>query len=241
MNKQVKYWDIYKVWDHVFLCWDLELWHFQFLESFFQKMEVEFVYSDPPRNKWNAKYWRTHAEKKSNGTVKSREVNFYWSFIPSFFKYVTENSNRLFMEVSEHWKWTDNILSIAEDFWLQKQKERVVYYWAPTTINSYKCCWNPNKIICFSEKGWAPNDLNPSWMKWELMTDHVFSKIHKKWKTVIDFCVWKWMTARMAEKYWMKCVWMELNPYRLGITIDWFEVKCCKPAVFIKNIFETND
>lgn len=103
--------------------------------------------------------------------------------------------------------------------------EWTVYYGAPVTSGDRMAeCRRPNKLLRFAGHSWSGN---PSDMRGEAMTRHVFE--HEPLVAsacglyVADPCVGKGMTARMAQRFDLACLGMELNPKRLLVTLQWLE------------------
>ena len=214
--REIKQKDLFRIEDNYFLCGDLEENHFDIIIKLLKGKNIYMVYSDPPWNKGNARYWRTHAGL-------SREVDFYNNFLPIFFSNV-EILNPIYFFMEVPFKNYERILDIAKQKNFIIKGNWIVYYGASVTLNYIKCCGRPNRIICFSKKE-IPSDFDPIGLKGIALTEYVFSYFHKKNEIVVDPCIGRGMTSRIAYKYNMHCYGMELNPKRLELTLQWLEKK----------------
>lgn len=193
--------EIWAAGPHVFLCGDLET---DDIERFIKMIPrpVHMVYTDPPWNAGNAKYWRTHA-----GMSRDVDINNLWSCICEIIQQL--NAEEVFIEQSVR-NWHDFEKIAAKHNLPSLTGKWVVFYGSPH---------KPNILLRFAET--ERQGFNPSGLHGEAMTDYVFRCVAQPGKIVVDPCVGKGMTARMAHKYGMICYGMELNPKRLAVTLDW--------------------
>ena len=211
----------YQIGNHLFMCGDImqaKTW-----EAFARCLprKIYLVYSDPPWNPGNEKYWRTHAG------IKQPRSHTYVDFVHNFLNIVEKVSpSHLFVEQSVHgkkdYKWY--VEQVQKHCLPKFDKAWTCYYGAPVSISDKHetQCRRPNKLLHFGENVLL---LNPTGMRGSEMTRHVFSHVGKKGSGVLDPCVGKGMTARMAHETGMTCYGIEINPKRLAVTIKWLEKK----------------
>lgn len=178
---------------------------------------VELVYSDPPWNPGNRKYWRTKADADHDGS--------YGSFLDTWCELVGEciqgrETRHVFTEQSYDDDHRSSFLNTVEwtDAWtLPLQDQFKVFYGSPGSRSRQ----NPNMLLHFSE---TPLATDPSGLDGEPMTIRACAGIDADpGATVFDPCIGKGMTSRMALYYQWDCVGTEINPKRLGKTITWLE------------------
>lgn len=206
---QVALGNVWKAGPHTFLCGDLET---NDKERFIEILNkpVSLVYTDSPWSAGNAKYWRTHA-----GMSRQVDIENLWGCLCDVIQ--RSGAKEVFIEQGvKHWR---DFVSIAIKYKIPPlSKKWVVYYNNPA---------RPNILIRFAET--ERQGFDPTGLKNEPMTDYVFQHIAQPGGVVIDPCIGKGMTARMAHRYGMVCYGMELNPKRLAATLDWlskyYEVK----------------
>lgn len=177
--------------------------------------EVPLVYSDPPWNPGNASYWRTHA---GLGACKS-----YDDLMDKWCSIVCECQRRgtkdVFIEQSKIDKHKNMFLEAVErcgDKWkLPLIEEWKVFYGSPGSASVR----NLNVLLHF---GTDYLKTDPTGMDGEPMTIRVCSGLHlSSGATVVDPCIGKGMTSRMAHYFEWDCVGNELNPKRLEKTVQW--------------------
>lgn len=199
--------DIWKAGPHKFSCFDIEKVDVSDVMNI--PSEVHMVYSDPPWNAGNARYWRTFS--KLDGEIGNKVD--WGMFIDAFCKQVSSvRAFNVFVEQSKKHIDVNIKRMIANEF--------------PAYINKWDVFYNtihPNVLIYFSDFGHFTGD--PSGMKNTAMTRHVFENIAEAGKIVFDPCVGLGMTARMAHEFDMICYGNELNPTRLKKTLEWFGKK----------------
>lgn len=221
--------DIYQIKDDFFLCGDIhEDEDFQVFQKYIPK-NVYLVYSDPPWNKGNHKYWRTHA-----GISTPAELTF------------EKFTDRVFLITSgfcpEHYFFEHTCHGKQNYEWfIEKSKGKIknfdkhwtCYYGAPVSISDTHetRCRRPNKLLHFGKE---INNLNPEGLRGSDMTRHVFSFAAKQGEYVFDCCVGKGMTSRIAYEFGMKCIGIEINPKRLEITVKWLEKKTKTTAKLLR-------
>lgn len=175
-----------------------------------------FVYSDPPWNPGNEKYWRRHAS--ASGT------SGYDNFLDSWFEivslFVDCGGRHIFAEQSVIPKHRKMFIDAMDRSGLAVPllNEYTVHYGSPGSAS----CRRPNTLFHFGD---VPITTDPSGMHGEPMTIRVCAGIEDKppGSTVIDPCIGKGMTSRMAHYFGWNCIGTELNPKRLSKTVGWLE------------------
>ncbi len=168
--------------------------------------EVDFVYSDPPWNPGNEKYWRTHA--------KTGESSGYDAFLMAWCRVVVAfNPSKVLVEQSANWEHANQLIAATAmcDGW----RWPLLEHWQI----EYSRPARPNRLLHF---GWRRLATDPSGMTGEKMTLRVFDglPLHPG-MTVGDPCMGKGTTSRVAHHYGLNCVGTEMNPTRLEVTISW--------------------
>lgn len=180
---------------------------------------VDMVYSDPPWDPGNRKYWRTHAEADHEGT--------YDDFLDSWCGLVGEcvqerGTEHVFTEQSFNDEPRQMFLDAVErtEAWtLPLTGEFKVFYGSPGSRSRQ----NPNMLLHFGDDGLT---TDPSGLDGEPMTIRACAGVDvPPGSTVYDLCMGKGMTSRMALYYQWDCIGTEINPKRLGKTITWLERK----------------
>jgi len=180
---------------------------------------VEMVYSDPPWNPGNRKYWRTHADADHEGT--------YGSFLDTWCGLVGEcisqrDTEYVFTEQS----YDDddrvsflNTVRMTNSWTLPLQDQFKVFYGSPGSRSRQ----NPNMLLFYGDE---PLRTDPTGLDGEPMTIRACAGVDvDPGATVFDPCIGKGMTSRMALYYQWNCIGTEINPKRLGKTITWLERK----------------
>ncbi|WP_330633686.1 hypothetical protein [Halocatena halophila] len=180
---------------------------------------VEIVYSDPPWDPGNRKYWRTHADAEHDGDY-DRFLDAWCGIIGEC---IEERGTRFVC--SEQSNDDDNrqlMLDAVErtSTWtLPLKGEYTVYYGSPGSRSRQR----PNKLLYFGEEELA---TDPSGLDGEPMTIRACAGLDvEPGSTVFDPCMGKGMTSRMALYYQWDCFGTEINPKRLGKTLTWLERK----------------
>lgn len=179
--------------------------------------QISVVYSDPPWNPGNATYWRTHAGKK--------KCESYERFLDSWITVVIECINRgasdIFCEQSSNEKHRMMFMNAVSKYGKQWPfillEEWTVFYGSPGSASVRR----PNTLLHFGSKKIS---TNPEGMAGEPMTIRVCAGIDAppgSW--VIDPCMGKGMTSRMAHYFDWNVVGVELNQKRLAYTVKWLE------------------
>lgn len=176
---------------------------------------VEIIYSDPPWNPGNSRYWRTHAGKQPGD---------YGNLLHEWCRIVSEcvtsrGLKHLFCEQSvndQHRQmFFDALKDQGLDWELPFLEEWTVYYGSPGSISVR----HPNKLLHFGKKRIL---TDPTDMAGEPMTIRVFAGLGLDPGTwVLDPCMGKGMTSRMAHYFDLNCVGVELNEKRLEKTLQW--------------------
>lgn len=180
---------------------------------------VELVYSDPPWDSGNRKYWRTKADTDHDGS--------YDAFLDAWCGLVGEcirdrGTEHVFTEQSfndEPRQQFFDAIDRAEDWTLPLDDQFKVFYGSPGSRSRQ----NPNMLLHFSE---TELQTDPTGLDGEPMTIRACAGADAgPGSTVFDLCMGKGMTSRMALYYQWDCVGTEINPKRLGKTITWLERK----------------
>lgn len=178
---------------------------------------IELVYSDPPWNPGNRKYWRTKAEADHDGS--------YGWFLDIWCGLVGEciqehGTRHVFTEQSyddDHRSSFLNTVRMTESWDLPLQDRFTVFYGSPGSRSRQ----NPNMLLHFAD---TPLQTDPSGLDGEPMTIRACAGVDVGPEaTVFDPCIGKGMTSRMALYYQWDCIGTEINPKRLGKTITWLE------------------
>lgn len=174
---------------------------------------IDIVYSDPPWNPGNEKYWRTHA-----GATPVDEGG-YDVLLDSWCACIAGTSPaHVFCEQSFNDKHRALFTAAVErcDGWdLPLLEEWTVYYGSPGS----RGCSRPNKLLHF---GHVPITTDPSGLRGQKMTRVVCDGLDlPAGGTIADPCMGKGMTSREAHGHGWHCVGTELNPKRLEKTIAW--------------------
>ncbi len=217
----VKPGELWTAGEHVFYCGDLEAGGFDELRDMLisQPDTSKWVYSDPPWSAGNARYWRTCA-----GLPRRVDMNNFWN---CFCNAIKDVRPRLVV-VEQSVYNPESFMEAAMRHGLPRLAGRwTVYYGAPvTTDGRIVSAGHPNLLLAFSELD-LPVWFNPSMLRGRAVTDYVFKNmldagLINSGDIVVDPCVGKGMTARMAHRYGQICYGLELNPKRLSATLEWF-------------------
>ena len=190
------------------LCGEGGVWLMEQLASL---PRMRLVYSDPPWNPGNAKYWRTHAGDTTR--VAYSELLLAWCKVV-----VASGATDVFCEQSHIDKHRQMLFdAVAETPEFPPLLEQWIVYYGSLG------CIRPNSLLHFGE--W-PISSNPANRCNAAMTREVFlgfPNLAQGW--VLDPCIGKGMTSRMAHQFGMNCLGLELNPKRLAHTLQWLERK----------------
>ena len=175
---------------------------------------VSLVYSDPPWNPGNATYWRTHA-----GAMPCAS---YDRFLDAWVSVVAECQARGTTDVLSEWSANDRHRQMALDAvarnlaWrLPLLEQWTVYYGSPGSASVRR----PNVLLHF---GRMPLTTAPTGMAGEPMTIRACAGLRLapgSW--VVDPCMGKGMTSRMAHYFGWNCVGVEINAKRLAAARAW--------------------
>jgi hypothetical protein len=173
------------------------------------------VYSDPPWNPGNEKWWRRHA-----GAEPPSDYN---ELLDAWCQCVVDCwPEHVFCEQSvndKHRAMFTEAVERCEAWTLPLLEEWTVYYGSPGS----RGCSRPNKLLHF---GHEPLRTDPSELHGIHMTRCVFEGLD--WPdgaTVADPCIGKGMTSRLAHEFGLHCVGTELAEKRLAYTTAWLEKK----------------
>ncbi len=175
---------------------------------------VQTVYSDPPWNPGNASYWRTHAGLEACASYNA----FLDAWIAVVVEAISRGAQDVCTEQSIKKEHCDMLLKRIEanPGWTLPLLERwKVYYGSPNSAG----CRLPNELLHF---GKTPLLTDPEGMRAEPMTIRVCAGLKlQPGATLVDPCMGKGMSSRMAHYFGMNCVGSELNPKRLAVTLEW--------------------
>ena len=183
-----------------------------------QKRPPQLIYSDPPWNPGNEKYWRNHAGA-SESTGYEKFLDAWWKLVVLCEEHGAEhllveqaiNSKHLAM-FSEARERSGSEFALAEEF--------TVYYGSPGAQSVRR----PNVLLHYVAEGVSHPFLytDPTNMAGEPMTIRACAGLQfPPASTVVDFCMGKGMTSRMAHYFDWDCIGVELNEKRLAKTIEW--------------------
>lgn len=162
------------------------------------------VYSDPPWGEGNLKYWRTHNDQCGHPVSWAR-------FLDTLGRVLSESlqpGGHLFLEMGV--RWVDELARAMDAAGFpERSRWNVLYGPASKPL--------PN-VLWYSGPGAA---CDPTGMRGEPMTRHVFDSIAEQGALVFDPCCGKGMTARCAVRAGMRFVGCELNPKRAAVTEEW--------------------
>lgn len=169
------------------------------------------VYSDPPWNPGNEKWWRRHAEASIPES--------YDHLLDAWCKCAAVcEPEHVFCEQSvndKHRALFTAAVDRCEDWTLPLIEEWTVHYGSPGA----RSCIRPNKLLHF---GNSKISTDPSGMRGQPMTHCVVDGIsHDVPWLLIDPCMGKGMTSREAHLHGAHCVGTELNAKRAGFAIKW--------------------
>lgn len=209
--------DVWRVGNGVYVCGDIEEGYLDILDGYLPE-PIDLIYSDPPWNAGNARWWRTHA-----GVELGRTVDWE-AFYDRILDFISGHApQHVFLE-----------MSVANTPWLTDRSAKyglahsgseawTCYYGAPVNVgNGEARVRRPNSLLHFGP--FLPG-LNPEGMRGSEMTRHVFGHAHVFGGTAIDPCIGKGMTARIAHEFGMTSCGLELSPERLAVTLHWLDRK----------------
>jgi len=206
---------VYAAGPHRFVCGDIEDGALERLYSLLPERPA-MVYSDPPWNAGNARYWRTQA-----GLGRAVDWETLWCLIADFTQRTGAPDVWFEMSLSQTETW----LQIVTPYLPPLVGLWQVYYGSPPTVGPYiHCCGRPNNIARFARHTCVPLP-DMTGLKGEAVTNLAFrsSLTDGACGIVVDPCIGKGMTARMACSHGLTCYGAELNPKRLSVTLAWFE------------------
>jgi hypothetical protein len=178
--------------------------------------KVRLVYSDPPWNPGNATYWRTHAGVGPCASYDSFLDR--WTSVVS--KCILQGATDVFTEQSINDKHRDMFISAVqrqESWKLPLVEQWTVFYGSPGSASVRR----PNSLLHF---GSSLLRTDPQNMAGEPMTLRVCAGISAppgSW--IVDPCIGKGMTSRMAVYFSWNCIGIEINAKRLSVTIEWLK------------------
>lgn len=185
------------------------------LERLLHERRCDLVYSDPPWNPGNEKYWRQHA-----GVA---EGNGYAHFLASWCSLVAlcveRGAQHVLCEQSANDAHKQMLLSQMQQrhFPLPLLEEWAVFYGSPGSIS----CRRPNVLLHF---GNTRLTTDPSTMAGEPMTIRACTGLLlSPGSLIVDPCIGKGMTSRMAHYFDWDCLGLELNHARLDKAINWLK------------------
>jgi hypothetical protein len=168
--------------------------------------EVDIVYSDPPWNPGNEKWWRRYAHK--NPPIGYNEFLDSWCQLVSAI-----NPSRIFVEQSVNYKYNGLLFDAIDrcDKWILP----LANSWIPLYGNPKR----PYKLFYF---GSNDLDVDVNGFHGESTTRKIFDSIPNiKNSLIVDPCTGTGMTSRMAHHSYSDFVGIELNEIRLNRAIAW--------------------
>lgn len=173
----------------------------------------DVVYSDPPWNPGNEKYWRNHAQ--------ASESRGYDSFLRAWCDMakvgIEYGAKHVLCEQSANEKHCRMMVDAASraDWGLPLIEQWTVFYGTPGSASVRR----PNVLLHF---GSPRITTDPTGMAGEPMTVRVCAGLRLPQNSrVVDFCMGKGMVSRMAHYFDWDCVGTELNAKRLSKTLEW--------------------
>jgi len=177
--------------------------------------KVSCIYSDPPWNPGNATYWRTMAGLDPCASYHSFQDR--WCDVVS--QCISRGASDVFCEQSantEHQQMFMNAVARQSSWTLPLVEQWIVFYgsWG---IKPRR----PNVLLHF---GSQPIATDPSGLSGEPMTLRVCAGVHlKPGSWMVDPCMGKGMTSRMAHYFDLNCLGVEMNFKRLDVTLRWLK------------------
>jgi len=175
---------------------------------------IDLVYSDPPWNPGNATYWRTHAGLEPCPDYAAFVER--WATVGA--ECIQRGARHVLVEQSSNEAHAAILMRAIEarPGWTLPLLERwTVYYGSPGS----KSVSRPNTLLHFGERRLS---TDPSGMHGEPMTIRACAGLGlAPGATVVDMCIGKGMTSRMAHYFEWDCVGTEINPKRLAKAADW--------------------
>lgn len=167
-------------------------------------LTVSIVYSDPPWNPGNEKYWRRYA--------KASETRGYDRLLDAWCRCVVAcRPEHVLVEQSiipAHKQMLLDAIARCTGWHLPLLEEWTVQYGSPK---------RPNALLHFGREKLS---TDPSGMHGIGMTRAVFRGLAiRPGATVADPCMGLGMTSRVAHEFGLSCIGTELNPARLERTI----------------------
>ena len=172
---------------------------------------VDLVYSDPPWNPGNEKYWRRHAGIPDTAG--------YQAFLKAWHAVVAEcyarGAMHVLCEQSSNPKHHRMLTDERTGWDLPLLETWTVFYGSPSSIS----CKLPNILMHF---GHQKLRTDPAGMAGEAMTIRACAGLNiapGSW--IVDPCLGKGMTSRMAHYFGWNLVGTEIHPARLQKALDW--------------------
>jgi hypothetical protein len=165
---------------------------------------VGVVYSDPPWSPGNETYWRTYA---------GAGLGDYQRFLNAWVDAVLAcpGLRHVFCEQSEN----DGHRQLFLDVVRQREFLPLIEEW--TVV--YSAQRRPNRLLHFGED---PLTTDPSGMSGDPMTAKVFEGIRDlAGATVLDPCTGRGTTSRIAHRFGLNFIGLELSEKRLNQTVQW--------------------
>lgn len=176
------------------------------------RAEVRVVYSDPPWNPGNEKYWRRHAGAAP--PVAYAALLDAWCATATAWPTVEHILCEQSASATHRQLFHDAVARCAA--WsLPLREEWVVYYGSPGS----RSCVRPNVLLHFGHQALR---TDPTGLRGEPMTYRVFEGLALARRAVVaDPCLGKGMTSRMAHQFGLNCLGIELNSARLAYAERW--------------------
>lgn len=218
---EVQYGDRFRCGPHMFQCGDLLApleWEglLRAWRRAFPRKPIGWVYSDPPWNSGNLRYWRRLAgydpPRQDYGRFAERVAECIGATSPA----------AVYVEQSIRDVKTLALAASRRPDWPSLAGRYTVRYGAPTGSGDHIVeCRRPNIITRFAGHAW---DGDPTGLAGKSVVEYVFD--HEPMAAaekcaVADLCVGKGLTARVAHDRGIACLGFELNPQRLACTLEW--------------------
>lgn len=182
---------------------------------------LDVVYSDPPWNPGNEKWWRRHAGEEEPCADYEGLVRAWCEAVAG------SQPAHIFCEQSVNFAHRAYLMRAVNrcPAWIAREPDGL-HRWRWPLLElwtvQYGSPKRPNMLLHFGREKLS---TDPSGLHNEAMTRCVFEGVdwHRfgRRATVGDPCMGLGTTSRMADAFDLHCVGTELNPTRLARTIDW--------------------
>ncbi|HEX6940910.1 MAG TPA: hypothetical protein VF158_15945 [Longimicrobiales bacterium] len=172
------------------------------------------VYSDPPWNPGNEKYWRNHANAPRTPGYDA----FLDAWCAAAGVAIRCGATDVLCEQSANEAhWGLMVAAAGRAAWPRALP--LLEWWEVQYGGSSSA--RPNTLLHFGGK---PLSVSPWGMSGEAMTIRACAGLHLPAGAVLmDPCIGQGMTSRVAHYFGWNCVGTELNPARLQKTVEWLK------------------